>query len=187
MRWLGSFVLAALISQQALAAPAPSSSSPGGSGGSEQDYRLGVGDIVKIEVHDETDLTLETQVPSTGTIDYPFIGKIQAAGLTVAQLQGRIIQGLKGDYLVNPDVRVRVVGYRPFFVRGQVRNAGGFPYVLGLTVEKAATIAGGFTDRASLRNIFLIKENTTQDQKVKVGLDSPVSPGDTIIVQESIF
>jgi polysaccharide export outer membrane protein len=102
-------------------------------------------------------------------------------------LQSRIIQGLSGDYLVKPEVNVQVMRYRPFFVRGQVRNSGGFPFILGLTVEKAITIAGGFTDRASLRNIFLIREGATQEQKVKVGLDSVISPGDTIIVEESLF
>jgi polysaccharide export outer membrane protein len=48
-------------------------------------------------------------------------------------------------------------------------------------------MAGGFTDRASIKNIYLIKESATQQQKVKVSLDSPVAPGDTIVVEESIF
>ncbi len=153
----------------------------------ERDYRLGVGDVIRIDVHNEPDLTLEAQLPSTGTFDYPFLGTIRAVGLTVAQLQNRLAEGLSGDYLVKPAVNVRVTQYRPFYVRGQVRNSGGFPYILGLTVEKAITVAGGFTDRASLKNIYLIKENTTQDHRVKVGLDSPVAPGDTIIVEESLF
>jgi polysaccharide biosynthesis/export protein VpsN len=153
----------------------------------ERDYRLGIGDVVRIEVHDEPDLTIETQLPTTGIIDYPFLGKLQVVGQTVAQLQERIASGLKAGYLVSPEVLVRVIQYRPFFVRGQVRSSGGYPYVPGLTVEKAVTIAGGFTDRASLKNIFLIRENARQDQKVKVDLDSSVSPGDTIIVEESLF
>lgn len=153
----------------------------------ERDYRLGVGDVIRIDVHNEPDLSLEVQLPSTGVFDYPFLETVRAAGLTVAQLQTRIAEGLSGDYLVNPAVNVRVVQYRPFYVRGQVRNSGGFPYVLGLTVEKAITLAGGFTDRASLKNIHLIKENTTQDSKIKVNLDSVVAPGDTVIVDESLF
>lgn len=153
----------------------------------ERDYRLGVGDVIRIDVHNEPDLTLEVQLPTTGTFDYPFLGTIRAVGLTVAQLQNRLTEGLSGDYLINPAVNVRVTQYRPFYVRGQVRNSGGFPYILGLTVEKAITVAGGFTDRASLKNIYLIKENATQESRVKVGLDSPVAPGDTIIVEESLF
>lgn len=153
----------------------------------ELDYKLGVGDVVRIDVFGEEGLSIEVQLPATGTFEYPFLGTVRANGLTVAQLQHRITQGLEGDYLVDPEVNVRVTKYRPFYVRGQVRNSGGFPYILGLTVEKAVTVAGGFTDRASLRNIFLIKENGTQEQKIKVNLDSQVSPGDTIIVEESLF
>lgn len=176
-------VLLSIIAVPALAAPTATSS-----GNSvDQSYRLSVGDVIRIEVHDEPDLKAEAQIPETGSIDYPFLGKIQISGMTVAQLQDRITQGLQDGYLVKPEVSVRVLLSRPFFVRGQVRNSGGFPYVLGLTVEKAITIAGGFTDRASLKNIFLIKENTTQDKKIKVGLDATVSPGDTIIVEESLF
>ena len=158
-----------------------------GQSAQERDYRLGVGDAVRIDVHNEPDLTLEVALPETGTFEYPFLGSVRAVGLTVAQLQDELAKGLRGDYLVKPEVSVRVVRHRPFYVRGQVRSSGGFPYILGLTVEKAVTLAGGFTDRASLRNIYLIKEKGTQEQKVKVGLDSPISPGDTIIVEESLF
>jgi polysaccharide biosynthesis/export protein VpsN len=184
-----SIVFAVLALVPALAAPPAPATKPAAqlASSEERDYRLGVGDVIRIEVHNEPDLTLETQLPSTGIIDYPFLGTVRAVGLTVAQLQNRITEGLAGDYLVKPAVNVRVVQYRPFYVRGKVRNSGGFPYVLGLTVEKAITVAGGFTDRASLKNIYLIKENSTQDNKIKVNLDSPVAPGDTIIVEESLF
>ena len=150
-------------------------------------YRLGVGDSVRIEVHQEPDLALETQLQADGKIRFPFLGTLQAIGKTVSELQQEITVGLRGDYLINPEVRVRVVAYRPFFVTGQVVRSGGYPYVLGLTVEKAVTLAGGFTDRASRRNIFLVSEGSTQQQKVKVNLDSPIRPGDTLIIEESLF
>jgi polysaccharide export outer membrane protein len=177
-----------LFSTSLLAAPtAGTAPAPAAAQASERDYRLGIGDVIRIEVHAEPDLTVETQLPATGSIDYPFLGSVTAVGLTVAQLQNKVTAGLVGDYLVKPVVNVRVIQYRPFYVRGQVRSSGGFPYLLGLTVEKAVTIAGGFTDRASLKNIFLIKENENQEHKIKVGLDSQVAPGDTIIVEESLF
>ncbi len=153
----------------------------------EKIYRLSVGDTIRIEVHEEPDLTLETQLQGDGKIPYPFLGTLQAIGKTVAELQHEITEGLRGDYLINPEVRVRIMAYRPFYVTGQVRRSGGYPYLLGLTVEKAVTLAGGFTDRASRRNIFLVPEGSTQEQKVKVNLDSPVRPGDTLIVEESLF
>ncbi len=150
-------------------------------------YRLGVGDSIRIEVHEEPDLALETQLQADGKIRFPFLGTLQAIGKTVAELQQEITKGLKGDYLIRPEVRVRVIAYRPFYVTGQVRRSGGYPYILGLTVEKAVTLAGGFTDRASRRNIFLVTEGATQQQKVKVNLDSLIRPGDTLIIEESLF
>lgn len=150
-------------------------------------YRLDVGDSLRIEVHDEPDLTLETQLQADGKLRFPFLGTLQATGKTVNELQQEITKGLRGDYLINPEVRVRVISYRPFFVTGQVVRSGGYPYVLGLTVEKAVTLAGGFTDRASRRNIFVVPEGSTQQQKVRVNLDSPIRPGDTVIIEESLF
>jgi polysaccharide export outer membrane protein len=151
------------------------------------EYRLGVGDDVRIEVRDEPDLTIESQLQADGVIKYPFLGNLMAKGKTVTQLQQEITRGLRNGYLVNPDVRVRVVSYRPFYVTGQVVRAGGYPYALGLTVEKAAAIAGGFTDRASMKNIYVVREGKTQSQKLKVTLDTPIYPGDTVIVEESLF
>lgn len=176
-------VLGLLGCCNAISAPlpqAPAATSP-------SEYRLGVGDVVRVEVRDEPDLTIEAQVQADGGIKYPFLGSMSARGKTVSRLQQDITAGLRAGYLVNPDVRVRIVAYRPVYVTGQVVRPGGYPYVVGLTVEKAATVAGGFTDRASLRSIYVVHEGQTQTDKRKVSLDTQVLPGDTIIVEESIF
>jgi len=173
--WLGCCV--------AVAAPLPGATIPAAT----SEYRLGIGDVVRVEVRDEADLTIEAQVQADGGIKYPFLGSIPARGKTVTRLQQDVSSGLRAGYLVNPDVRVRVVAYRPIYVTGQVVRPGGYAYLVGLTVEKAATIAGGFTDRASLRNIYVVREGQTQKDKRKVSLDTQVTPGDTIIVEESIF
>ncbi|PTU33291.1 polysaccharide biosynthesis/export family protein [Stenotrophobium rhamnosiphilum] len=167
----------------AIAAPLPGQSTVA----TTAEYRLGVGDVVRVEVRDESDLTIEAQVQADGAIKYPFLGSVVARGKSVSRLQQDISLGLRAGYLVNPDVRVRVVAYRPVYVTGQVVRPGGYPYIVGLTVEKVATIAGGFTDRASLRNIYIVREGQTQNQKRKVSLDTQILPGDTIIVEESIF
>ncbi|MGH8540228.1 MAG: polysaccharide biosynthesis/export family protein [Stenotrophobium sp.] len=175
------FLLGIFASYSAYAAPQSYGLNPAA------EYRLGVGDTVRIEVRDEPDLSIETQIQADGIIKFPFLGNIIAKGATVTQLQHFITTGLRAGYLVNPDVRVRVVTYRPFYVTGQVTRAGGYPYVLGLTVEKAAALAGGFTDRASLKNIYVVREGQTQSQKQKVTLDTPIYPGDTVIVEEGLF
>lgn len=70
-------------------------------------------------------------------------------GKTLEEVKTTIHDGLLDGYLINPNVSVSILEYRPFFVNGQVMKPGSYPYHPGLTVNKAITIAGGFTERAS--------------------------------------
>jgi polysaccharide export outer membrane protein len=112
-------------------------------------YRLGSGDEIKITVFGQQDLSLTTTLPNHGVINYPFLGDIRVIGLTAAELEAKLYAGLKGDYLVEPSVSVTVIEYRPFFIDGEVKRPGGYPYQPGLSVNKAAALAGGYTERAS--------------------------------------
>lgn len=150
-------------------------------------YRMGVGDRVRVDVFGEPDLSLEAAIDPSGRLNYPLLGSIPAQKMTARELQDAIAAGLSEGYLVNPDVRVTVVQYRPFYVMGQVRKAGAYPFVIGLTVEKAVALAGGFTPLASTRRIFLLREDATAEQRVRVGLDALVLPGDTLMVEEGLF
>lgn len=153
---------------------------------SEAHYQLSTGDLIRIQVHNEPDLTVETHINSTGSIHYPFLGDIQASGRTAAQLQSQISNGLRGDYLVDPKVSVSIVEYRPFYVNGEVRNPGGFSYKPGLTVHKAIALAGGLTERASSNKIYIIPENTPNNRKQAM-MSTQVGPGDIITIEQSFF
>ncbi len=89
------------------------------------DYVLGAGDIIKIKVFGEDELELETQLTDSGTLNYPFLGTIKVTGMTLKQVEQHIYQGLKGDYFVEPNVFVGMVQYRPFFIKGEVKNTRG--------------------------------------------------------------
>jgi len=154
---------------------------------SASNYRLDSGDHVKIQVYGEPELSVETRLSDAGTVIYPFLGELRLAGKTIGQVERQITEGLQGDYLVDPRVTVMIVEYRQFYVRGEVKNPGGFPYRPGLTVEKAITVAGGFTERASRKKIFVTSETGGRDSLVKVDYDTPVRPGDVILVEESFF
>jgi protein involved in polysaccharide export with SLBB domain len=149
------------------------------------DYRLSAGDRIRIQVYDEPDLTLEAEVRDRGIITYPFLGEIQIKGKTVREIESFITSGLKGPYLVNPDVTVSIVEYRPFFVNGRVQNPGGFPYQPGMTVGKAISLAGGFEERAAQDQIYMVSENNATPRKVS--LETEVRPGDIITVKRSFF
>jgi polysaccharide export outer membrane protein len=150
-------------------------------------YRLAPGDAIRVDVFGEPELSLTAAIESSGSINYPLLGRVEAAGMTVRQLESRIASGLRGDYLVKPDVRVGIAQYRPIFVTGQVRRVGSFPYAIGLTVERALAMAGGITEYGSSNKIYLQRESTADNAREHVDLDQPVFPGDTLLVEERLF
>lgn len=150
-------------------------------------YRLGIGDRVRIDVFGEPDLSVEVTVDPTGRISYPLLGSVDALRKTALEMQAEITKGLAAGFLVNPDVRVTVIQYRAFYVTGQVQRAGAYPFVIGLTVEKAIALAGGLTNLASTRKIYILREDQPLEQRMRVGLDALVQPGDTLLVEESLF
>jgi len=150
-------------------------------------YRLGPGDALRILVFQEDDLSIDARISNDGSIDYPLIGQVRLSGLTLDQAESLLDKKLRGDYLVDPQITISIVNYRPFFVSGEVRSPGSFEFRPGMTVRQAITIAGDFTDRASRSRIFLIREGDTSDTSEKVDLDTRIGPGDTITVKEAFF
>ena len=151
-------------------------------------YRLSTGDVISITVLGEEDLKRDKiRLTDAGTISYPVLGEIAIRGKTIGELETMITEGLRGRYLVNPRVSVTIDEYRPFFINGQIERAGSYPYQPGLTVRKAVTIAGGFKERASQSKIFVVRDRDPNHASVKVDLNAPIYPGDTITVEESFF
>ena len=151
-------------------------------------YRLGSGDVISIQVLGEEDLKREKiRLSDAATISYPILGEIKLFGKTVAELEALIRHGLTGRYLVNPQVTVTINEYRSFFINGQVEKPGGYPYIPGLTVRKAVSLAGGFRERASKEKIFVIRDDDRSQTSKRVSQDEVVRPGDIITVEESFF
>ena len=150
-------------------------------------YVLGQGDVIGIQVFDEPDLTLQARVGSSGVINYSYLGDMQVAGRTPLELERVISRQLQDGYLVNPSVNVTVVEYRPFFINGEVRSPGSYPYQPGLTLDKAISLAGGATDRASTRKMFVIKAARGEEERQRVDMNYRVSPGDVISINEGFF
>ncbi|WP_286263346.1 polysaccharide biosynthesis/export family protein [Thalassotalea atypica] len=153
----------------------------------QKDYRLGAGDVIKITVFGQDDLSIETMLNDNGKIDYPFLGQLQASGKTLEEFQQQILNGLKGDYLIHPNVSVSVIQYRPFFIDGEVKTPGGYPFQPGLTINKAVALAGGYTERASLSKIFIIRSSDPEQKSINVDGNELLQPGDIITVKQSYF
>ena len=153
-----------------------------------EEYRLATGDVISIRVYGgEEDLRLERiRLDHSGVVSMPF-GQFNALGRTTQEVETAIMQNIQGRLFRNPRVWVNIDEYRPFFVEGQVGRPGAYPYQPGLNVRKAVTIAGGLKERASVRKMFVFRERDGATVRMKVDLNSPVSPGDTVIVEESFF
>lgn len=151
-------------------------------------YKLGTGDVITIRVLGEEDLRREKErVSDSGAISFPILGQIRVKGLTVGQVDELITTGLKGRYLVDPQVTVVLEEYRNFFVNGYVEKPGGYPFSPGLTVRKAITIAGGFKERAARDKLNIVRDDDPKQVPRKVDLNAPVYPGDVLTVEESFF
>ena len=148
-------------------------------------YHLGQGDKLRITVFGEDDLSGEFDVGADGDVSMPLIGQIPAVGLSLVDLEDEIVKKLKDGYLLNPQVSVEVLNFRPFYIIGEVNNPGSYPYVSGMTMLNAVALAGGFTYRAEKDHVML--KRTSDQPEESVGLDTKVLPGDIIKVEERFF
>ena len=158
-------------------------------------YRLGAGDLISISVYDEPDLSLEVRIGLSGKISFPLLGDVKVAGLSPKDIENKLLERLKGPFLVDPSVTVSIVEYRPFYVTGEVEKPGSYAFHPGLTVDKAISVAGGFTERASKGKIYVIHDNAARidasaprdGKRRMVKLYDVVQPGDVITVEQSFF
>ena len=244
-----------------------------------QEYAIGEGDLLKISVYANPDLTTETRVSGEGKITFPLIGEIVVNGLTVTELEKKIAQLLENGYVINPHVSVFIMEYkskkvtvlgeftRPglvelrgnstllevisnaggitpnagdmlyiqrkiikggsenkeditvtvelkklledgdlranvavldgdsiyvpraafVYINGEVRTPGAYKITKGLTVLKAITLAGGFTQKAWQGRTKIIRKTDKGETTITANMDDIVMPEDVIMVPESFF
>lgn len=150
-------------------------------------YRLDTGDRVRVIVYGEPDLSGEFELDSSGELALPLIGTIQATNLSLRELEKFVTEKFKDGYLVSPRVNVEVLNFRPFFILGEVKRPGSYPYVSGLTVINAVALAGGYTYRAKTSNFTLLRGKGSERKEMKVKEEDVIFPGDTVRVEERFF
>lgn len=151
------------------------------------DYRLGPGDKVRISVFNEPTLSGEFAVSSEGKLSLPLVGDIPAAGKLVSEIARESETLLGNGYLRNPKVSAEVATFRPFFILGEVKLPGQYPYVPNMTVFGAIATAQGFTPRAAKKVAYIRRAESQQEEAFELSPDLRVSPGDTIRVGERYF
>ena len=151
-------------------------------------YRLGPGDRLNVTVFGQPDMSGEFEIDGAGQVTLPLVGPIDSAGYSVGELTGRITRRLDEDFLVDPQIAVEVLNYRPFYILGEVKSPGSYAYVAGISVRQAIAIAGGFTRRGSQSGAIVIRD--TKEGRVslpRTSLDAAILPGDTIEVERRLF
>jgi len=147
------------------------------------DYRLGIGDKIKVVVFGQPDLTNENEIDATGKIVVGLIGDVVAAGRTIADVQEEIRTRLNNEFLVDPRVSVLMVAYRPITMLGQVKSPGRYPYAAGMTIRQAVAQAGGYDKRASTSSATVFRNG----REIELEPDAQVQPGDTVEIPRRFF
>lgn len=150
-------------------------------------YRLDAGDRLRIVVYGQEGLTNTYLVGAGGSITMPLIGAVTARGRTPAELSAAIAARLRNGYIRQPYVAAEVEAYRPFFILGEVAAPGQYPFVPNMTVESAVAIAGGFSPRARRDLVTVTHTDARGAVRISVPTATPLSPGDTILVDERWF
>ena len=176
MRWIFNLLFVVTIACEAAAAQLPSR---------HDVYKIGPNDVIRIQVFGEEDLTVERQVGGDGKIDYPLLGAVPVEGKTVEEIQRHLTTQLGSGYLRHPKVSVSIIRHRNFYVGGEVKTPGGFPYEEGLTVQKAIAMAGGLTEKSDKAGIKVKRLNGQVPETLVLALDAFVMPDDLIYVAQA--
>ena len=211
VRIILSFTVAMLLSSstwlvraqtQAAVSTANSSSAPEAvrtasaqSAAASDEFVIGPGDILAINVWKEAEISRVVPVRSDGRISLPLIGEVQSGGLTPKQLEAEITKGLK-DYVAEPSVTVVVqeIHSQHINVLGMIARPGSYPLTKTMTIVDAIATAGGFRDFAKKKSIYVLRQNPDGTQArlpfnykeaikgVRPEQNIKLQPGDSIVV-----
>ncbi len=153
----------------------------------DDNYRLGTGDKMKVTVYGEEDLSGEFLVDGSGQVQFPLIGQVSAAGMTVHEFVTELTTQLGSKYIRDPKVSVQIENYRPFYIMGEVNKPGEYPYENGLNVLGAIAVAGGYTYRANSNDVYIRRAGGAKEEVMPVNGATRIFPGDVVRVAERFF
>jgi polysaccharide export outer membrane protein len=173
----------------------PAGKTPAVDRGAPDDYSIGEGDILHISVWKEPDASVQSAVVRPdGKISMPMLKEVQASGMTPIQLEKAITEQL-GKFISAPDVTVVVsaINSKKIYLLGGVKKEGPIPYTYRMTIMQALSEAGGVTDYAKKKKIYVLHYENGREYRFPFNYDAAVKgegmelnkvlmPGDTVVV-----
>jgi len=159
-----------------------------------EEYKLGAGDKLRIEVYKDAQLSQSVQIRPDGKITLPLVGDLEATNRTPIELRDTITKSLK-EYMTNPVVTVIVVEATAAtaYVMGEVNHPGAVNLQAPLTILQALAVAGGLKDFADAKNIKILRKTASGVQSIAFNYKDAVKstrapiylrPGDTVVVPD---
>jgi polysaccharide biosynthesis/export protein len=159
------------------------------------EYSIGEGDVLQVAVWGEPSASVQSvTVRTDGKISMPLIKEVQVAGLTPAQVEATV-QDQLGKIIKAPDVTVIVVqiNSKKIYLTGAVKREGPLKYTYRMTVLQAISEAGGLTDYAKRKKIYILHHENGREYKLPFDYTAVLkgermeqniflSPGDHIVV-----
>lgn len=175
--------------------PAPAATSPDNAT-DQNAYRIGAGDVLEINVWKEPEASVSgVIVRPDGKITLPLLKEVEVNGLTPVQLQKLLVSKLDPQFIRGADVTVVVKDIRSkkVYLIGAVKREGPVPLLYSMTVLQVLAEAGGLTDFAKRKKIYILRTENGQQQKLLFNYDQAIKgehveqnilirPDDTIIV-----
>jgi len=173
--WAASLLALVIFPVCAAAQGQPQSSAPAATGAiagtkvpatTDPNYIIGAQDVLDISVWKEPEITRTVPVRPDGKISLPLLNDVQAAGLTPAQLTAEITTSLK-KFVTDPEVTVIVeqINSQRVYILGEVTRPGAYPMLPGMTVLQALSSAGGFTQFANEKKMYVLRRVNGNQQK----------------------
>lgn len=161
---------------------------------------MGPGDVFEISVVGEKDLPKEYKINADGTLDFPYIPRVDVSGLEPQQVGDLLKKKLvEAKILTDPQVNILVKTYasKKVSVIGQVNKPGSVPWTDGIKLVDVIVQSGGFTSIADSKHVILTRQ-TAKDKSVTVAIsvdaitdgdqpDIPLQAGDTIKIEARVF
>jgi len=175
-----------------VAAPAPAGLASA-AGAASDSYVIGASDVLTITVWKEPTLSGSLLVRPDGMVSVPLLGDVQASGMTPLQLADQISTKLK-KYIQDPNVSVVLtqINSKKIYLLGEVAKKGPMEMTPGMTLLEAISSAGGLTDYANTKKMYILRDDAGKHEKIPVHykealkgnseLNLVLKSGDTIVV-----